>query len=165
MELDFLDEQDTRQNTELKKFVVQSALLCLSCQFIKKLKKNQASKKKIKSLNFAESNAHRKTNVRGSFETYNFFFFSLIKDRENPKSSKYEYWYIYLCHNFKCHLGVTVNRQTWFNSASNNLDTSFTIVWSVIPGHQPGKGMRHARILSMMMLMLSCLFCFTLSPF
>ena len=44
----FLDEQDTRQNTELKKSVVQSVLLCLSClfmyiltsKFIKKLKKN-----------------------------------------------------------------------------------------------------------------------------
>ena len=30
-------------------------------------KKKQA--KKIKTLNFAESNAHRKTNARGSFET------------------------------------------------------------------------------------------------
>ena len=31
-------------------------------------------------MNFAESNAHRKTNARGSFETYNFFFliFSLM---------------------------------------------------------------------------------------
>ena len=29
-----MDEQDTRQNTELKKSVVQSVLLCLSCLFI-----------------------------------------------------------------------------------------------------------------------------------
>ena len=44
-------------------------------QVHKKLKKkNSASKKKIESLNFAESNAHRKTNTRGSFETYNLFF-------------------------------------------------------------------------------------------
>ena len=28
----------------------------------------------MKSLNFAESNAHRKTNPRGSFETYNLYF-------------------------------------------------------------------------------------------
>ena len=43
-----MDEQDTKQNTELKKSVVQSVLLCLSClfmyiltsKFIKKLKKN-----------------------------------------------------------------------------------------------------------------------------
>ena len=30
----FLDEQDIRQNTELKKFVVQRVLLCLSCLFM-----------------------------------------------------------------------------------------------------------------------------------
>ena len=30
----FLDEHDTRQNTELRKSVVQSVLLCLSCLFI-----------------------------------------------------------------------------------------------------------------------------------
>ena len=34
MELDFFDEQDTRQNTELKKSVIQSVLLCLSCLFM-----------------------------------------------------------------------------------------------------------------------------------
>ena len=49
----FLDEQDTRQNTELKKSVVQSILLCLSCLFIyidkqvhKTLKKRKRKKKK-----------------------------------------------------------------------------------------------------------------------
>ena len=76
-----MDEQDTRQNTELKKSVVQSVLLCLSClfmyiltsKFITNWKKNKQATKKIKSLNFAESNTHRKTNARGSFETYNFF--------------------------------------------------------------------------------------------
>ena len=42
-----MDEQDTRQNTEVKKSVVQSVLLSV------------------------------KTNARGSFETQFFFFFSL----------------------------------------------------------------------------------------
>ena len=77
MELDFLDEQDTRQNTVLmKKSVVQSVFLCLSylfmyiltSKFIKKMEKIKQAQK-IKRLNFAESNAHRKTNGRGSFET------------------------------------------------------------------------------------------------
>ena len=76
-----MDKQDTRQNTELKKSVVQGVLLCLSClfmyilttKFIKNWKKIKQAKKKIKRLNFAESNAHRETNARGSFETYNFF--------------------------------------------------------------------------------------------
>ena len=78
----FLDEQDTRQNTEFKKSVVQSVLLCLSCLFMysltskfkkkkKKIEKKLSKQKKIKSLNFAKSNADRKTNARGSFETYN----------------------------------------------------------------------------------------------
>ena len=76
-----MDEQDTRQNTELKKFVVQSMLLCPTCLFMyilaskfikkkwKKIKQKKKKKKKIESLNFAESNAHRKTNARGGFET------------------------------------------------------------------------------------------------
>ena len=42
-------------------------------QVHKKLEKNKQAKK-IKSLNFAESNVHQKTNARGSFETYNLFF-------------------------------------------------------------------------------------------
>ena len=71
-----LDEQDTRQNTELKTSVVQSVLLCLThlflyiltSKFIKTWKKIKQAKK-IQTLNFAESNAHRKTNARGSFET------------------------------------------------------------------------------------------------
>ena len=33
--------------------------------------------KTIESLNFAESNAHRKTNALGSFETNNLFFLAL----------------------------------------------------------------------------------------
>ena len=53
----FLGEQDTRQNTELKKSVVQSVLLCLSCFFHLYFDKfiKAEKKKKIKSLNFAES--------------------------------------------------------------------------------------------------------------
>ena len=43
-----MDEQNTRQDTKLKKSIVQSVLLCLSClfmyiltsKFIKKLEKN-----------------------------------------------------------------------------------------------------------------------------
>ena len=84
-----MDEQDTRQSTELKKSVIQSVLFCLSCLFMyiltskfitnwKKIKqkknKTKQKKTKIKSLNFPESNAHGKTNVRGSFETYNLYF-------------------------------------------------------------------------------------------
>ena len=45
-------------------------------------KKTSKQKKKIKSLNFAESNVHQQTNARGSFETYNLFLFSLIKMRD-----------------------------------------------------------------------------------
>ena len=41
-------------------------------------KKNKQAKKKIKSLNFAESNVHRKTNAYGSFDTYNFFLFCFV---------------------------------------------------------------------------------------
>ena len=37
-------------------------------------KKKIISRKKNESLNFAKSNAHRKTNAGGSFETQNFFF-------------------------------------------------------------------------------------------
>ena len=38
-------------------------------QVRKKLEKKLSKPKKIQTLNFAESNAHRKTNARGSFET------------------------------------------------------------------------------------------------
>ena len=47
----------------------------LSSFFVVKMKKKIISRKKNESLNFAKSNAHRKTNVGGSFETQNFFFF------------------------------------------------------------------------------------------
>ena len=56
-----MDEQDTRQITELKKSVVQSVLLCLSClfmyiltsKFIKNWKNiKQAKKKKKLKLEF-----------------------------------------------------------------------------------------------------------------
>ena len=40
----------------------------LTSKFIKNWKKIKQAKK-IKTLNFAESNVHRKTNARGSFET------------------------------------------------------------------------------------------------
>ena len=72
-------EQDTRQNTKFKESVVQSVYVYFDKQVHKKLEKiKQAKKKKkIKSLNFVESNAHRKTNARGSFETYTLFFLAL----------------------------------------------------------------------------------------
>ena len=46
----------------------------LSSFFVVKMKKKGNFKKKNESLNFAKSNAHRKTNAGGSFETQNFFF-------------------------------------------------------------------------------------------
>ena len=77
----FLDEQDTRASSRSLWTVVWCVLLCLSYLFMQiwqanswKRVKKKAIKKEMKSLNFAESNAHRKTNVRGSFETE---FFSL----------------------------------------------------------------------------------------
>ena len=81
-----MDEQDTRQNIELKKSVVQSVSLCLSYLFLyiltsmfikKKMEKKIKQAKKIKILNFAESNAHRKTNARGRFDRI--YIFSLNK--------------------------------------------------------------------------------------
>ena len=47
----------------------------LSSFFVVKMKKKIISRKKNESLNFARSNAHRKTNAGGSFETQFFFFF------------------------------------------------------------------------------------------
>ena len=74
----------TRYKTEhrVEEVCCPNVLLCLSClfiyiltsKFIKKLKKKNNQAKKIKSLNFAASNAHRKTNMHDSFETYNLFF-------------------------------------------------------------------------------------------
>ena len=82
----WLDEQDTRQNTELKKSVVQSVSLCLSylflyiltSKFIKKLGKKISKQKKIETLNFAESNAHRKNKCKRQLWDIGFISFSLI---------------------------------------------------------------------------------------
>ena len=71
-----LDEQDTRHNTELKKSVVQTVFIVSVISFLvyfdkqvyKKLEKSKQKNPK-KNLYFAESNAHQKTNARGSFET------------------------------------------------------------------------------------------------
>ena len=46
-----------------------SFLVYFDKQVHKKLEKKIKQAKKIQTLNFAESNAHRKTNARGSFET------------------------------------------------------------------------------------------------
>ena len=85
MELDFWMNK-IQDGTQLKKSVVQSVLLCLSClfiyiltsKFIKKLKKiyTQAKKKNIKSLNFAESNAHQqKKKVHAAALRHTIYFF------------------------------------------------------------------------------------------
>ena len=65
-----MDEQDTKQSTALKKSVV-SFHVYFDKQVHEKLerksnKQKKKKKKKKKSLNFAESNAHRKTNARGA---------------------------------------------------------------------------------------------------
>ena len=65
----FLDEQDTRQSTELKKSVVQSVLLCLSylfmyiltSKFIKKNGKKLSKQKKIQKLEFCQIKRAPKT--------------------------------------------------------------------------------------------------------
>ena len=78
MELDFWINKIQDRTQELNKYVVQSVLLCLLYFFMyiltsKFIKNNNWKKNKqgneIKSLNFAKSNAHRKTIVHGSFET------------------------------------------------------------------------------------------------
>ena len=60
MELDFLDEQDTRHDTELKTSAVQSVVLCLSCLFIyiltSKFKKTEKKIKQGKKKNHAPKN-------------------------------------------------------------------------------------------------------------
>ena len=75
-------------NTELKKSVVQSVLLCLSCLFILTSKFIKKKKKKIQGLNFAESNAHWKTNARDSFEICNLYFLALLSDSDSNFLSK-----------------------------------------------------------------------------
>ena len=56
---------ELNQSTEVKYFVGQCVLLCLSYVLIYILQR----KIKNKSLNFAQSNMHQKTNAGGSFET------------------------------------------------------------------------------------------------
>ena len=83
----FIDEQDTRQNTELKKSVVQSVSLCLSYLFlyiltsklIKKLEK-KLSKQKKKNLNleFRWIKRAPKNKCARQLWDIRFIFFSLI---------------------------------------------------------------------------------------
>ena len=54
-----------------------SFLVYFDTKVHKKLKKKIKQANKIQTLDFAESNAHRKTNARGSFETYDLFFLAL----------------------------------------------------------------------------------------
>ena len=79
-----MDEQDTKQNTELKKSVVQSVLLCLSrlfmfiltSKFIKNWKKIKQAKK-LKAwilLNQTRTEKKKKKTARGRFETYILFY-------------------------------------------------------------------------------------------
>ena len=63
------------QRTEFRKFVVQCVLLCLSylwCIFWKEKKNKKGTK--IKSLNFAESNAHQKNKCAWQLWDIEFFF-------------------------------------------------------------------------------------------
>ena len=78
----FLDEQDTRQNTELKKSVVQS-VLCLSClfiyiltsKFIKNWKKKKKNKqKKIKSWILLNQSRTEKQTRAAALRRTNYFF-------------------------------------------------------------------------------------------
>ena len=80
----FMDEQDARQDTELKKSIVRSVLLCLSCpfmyiltsKFIKNWKKNDQVKKKIKAWILVNQSGTEKQTREAAFR-YTFFFFSL----------------------------------------------------------------------------------------
>ena len=72
-------EQGVEEVCCSKCFIV--SVMSFHLYFDKQVHKTTAkklSKKKIKSWNFAESNAHWKTNGRGSFEKNNFFFLSLL---------------------------------------------------------------------------------------
>ena len=76
MEYEFWMKQDTSQNTVeevccSKCFIV--SVMSFHVYFDKQVHKKTGKKLKIKSLNFAESNGHQKTNMRGSFETHIIF--------------------------------------------------------------------------------------------
>ena len=83
----FLDEQDTRQDTELKKSVVQSVLLCLACLFIyiltSKLKKKtwkkikQAKKKKEVKAWILLNQTGTEKQMRTAALRHTIYFFSL----------------------------------------------------------------------------------------
>ena len=79
-----LDEQDTKQNTELKKSVVQSVLLCLSCLFIYiltskfiKKKTEQKIKQKNEKLEFCWIKCAPKNKRARQLWDIQFIFFSL----------------------------------------------------------------------------------------
>ena len=57
-------------------------------QVHKKLENKISKQKKSKSLNFAESNTHRKTNAHSSFETYNLFLLALLQVQVHPHATK-----------------------------------------------------------------------------
>ena len=79
----FLDEQDTRRNTELKKSVVQSVLLCLSylfkyiltSKFIKNWKKKLSKQKKLKAWILLNQTHTRKKPMRMAASRQEFIFF------------------------------------------------------------------------------------------
>ena len=81
-----LDEQDTRQNTELKKSFVQSVSLCLSylflciltSKFIKKLEKKVSKQKKFKPW-ILLNQTRTKKQTRAAALRYRIYFFSLSK--------------------------------------------------------------------------------------
>ena len=81
----FLDEQDWRQNKELKKSVVQSDLLCLSCPFMyiltgtflknwEKIKQTK-KKKKIKAWILLNQTRNEKQTRVAAFFFFFFFYF------------------------------------------------------------------------------------------
>ena len=81
----FMDEQDTRQNTELKKSVVESVLLRLPClfmyilttKFIKKLGKKISKENKLKaSMLLNQMRTEKQT--RAAALRHTIYFFSLI---------------------------------------------------------------------------------------
>ena len=81
----YMDEQDTRQNTELKKSFVQSVLLCLSCRFMyiltsKFIKnwKNLSKQKKFKTWILLNQTSTEKQKCAAALR-HTIFFFCLIR--------------------------------------------------------------------------------------
>ena len=80
----FLDKEDTKQNKELKKYLVQSVLLCLSClffyiltsKFIKDWEKKLSKQKKLKAWILPNQSRIEKQ-TRAPALRHTIYFFSL----------------------------------------------------------------------------------------